>query len=73
MGFDYDGKTCFFGECKWRNDLLDHSVLDTLVYRANLFSDQSKVLYLFSKSGFSAETIDKAKELNVYLVGFNDM
>lgn len=73
MGFDYDGKIGFFGECKWRNDLLDHSVLDTLVYRANLFSYQSKVLYLFSKSGFSAETIDKAKELGVHLVDFNDM
>lgn len=73
MGIDYEENIGFFGECKWRNELVDSSVLDKLMYRASLFSYQKKVLYLFSKSGFSTGTVAKAKELDVHLVEFKDM
>lgn len=51
MGFDYEEKLSYFGECKWRNELVESSVLETLVYRADIFSYPSKELYLFLNLG----------------------
>lgn len=61
-------------KCKWTNEKVDAGVLETLVYRSNLFPYKKTQLYLFSKSGFTKSCIDKANELgNVSLVTYHDI
>ncbi|MCC8167767.1 MAG: ATP-binding protein [Clostridiales bacterium] len=62
-----------FGECKWRNEKTDASVAKRLLERGEIFSYRQKVYYIFSKSGFSQEAVDFAKESeNMVLVGFDE-
>ena len=71
---EQDKKTALFGECKWTNEKIDLSVLETLIKRSKLFSYINVHLFLFSKSGFTKGCIDKANELgNVSLVTYADM
>ena len=71
---EQDSNTALFGECKWTNEKIDSSVLDTLIKRGNLFSYSKVHYYLFSKSGFTNDCIDKANELgNVSLISYNDI
>jgi hypothetical protein len=61
-------------ECKWTNESVDLSVLETLIQRGRLFSPSNKYFYIFSKSGFTAGCVKRAKELrNVELVEYGDM
>lgn len=63
-----------FGECKWTNEKVDLSVLNTLVDRSELFVYKKVHFYLFAKSGFTKGCIDKAMELgNVTLITLDDM
>jgi len=69
-----DQKTALFCECKYRNEAADIDVLIDLVEEAALFSAiQTKYYCLFSKSGFSARLIKRAKQENVRLVTLPDM
>lgn len=69
-----DKDTALFAECKWTNEKVDLSVLETLVERSNLFPYKNKHFFLFSKSGFTKGCADKAKALgNVSLVTYGDM
>jgi AAA+ ATPase superfamily predicted ATPase len=69
-----DEDHAIFGECKWTNEKVDTRVLDTLVERSELFRYRHKHLYLFAKTGFSSECIEKARTMNgVELVAFQDM
>lgn len=71
---EQDKNTALFGECKWTNEKVDIGVLETLVYRRNLFSYKKTQLYLFSKTGFTKSCVDKANELgNVSLVTYHDI
>ena len=71
---EVDKQTALFGECKWTNEKVDVGILDTLVYRSQLFPYTNTHLYLFSKSGFTKGCIDKAAELgNVKLITFEDI
>lgn len=71
---EQDKNTALFAECKWTNEKVDLSVLETLVKRSSLFSYKTKHYYLFSKSGFTKGCIDKANEMgNVSLVGFSNI
>ena len=58
-----DGKDYLFGECKWRNEKLDISVLKDLKAKADVFSKNRKNSYyvLFSKSGFTEAVLNEAK------------
>lgn len=59
-----DGKDYLFCECKWKNELLDRSILTELKEKADVFSryrDNSWYI-LFSKSGFTQGMIEEAKE-----------
>lgn len=72
MGTDKD--TALFAECKWTNEKVDLSILDTLIERSNLFRYKQKHFYLFAKVGFTKGCIDKAAEMgNVTLVSYADM
>lgn len=69
-----DKNTALFAECKWTNERVDLSILETLVERSNLFTYKKKHFFLFSKSGFTKGCTEKAKELiNVSLVTFRDI
>ena len=57
-----DGKDYLFGECKWRNEKLDISVLNDLKAKADIFSKNRQKTYyvLFSKSGFTEAVLNEA-------------
>lgn len=60
-----------FGECKWRNEAIDKTVLDKMLTRAQMFSYEKQYIYLFSKSGFTKACREQAEKLeHVTLVDF---
>ena len=68
------GNTMIFGECKWRNEKTDVAVLNALVDKSGMFSTESKVYYLFSKSGYTKGCQEKAEALGkVTLVTYKDI
>lgn len=68
---EQDKNTALFAECKWINEKVDLSVLETLIKHSELFHYKTKYYYLFSKSGFTKGCIDKANEMgNVNLVEY---
>lgn len=68
---EQDKNTALFAECKWTNEKVDLSVLETLIKHSELFHYKTKYYYLFSKSGFTKGCIDKANEMgNVNLVEY---
>lgn len=70
------GKDYIFGECKWRNEKLDFSVLRELKAKADIFSQNRNNTYyvLFSKSGFTQALIDEAKSDScIILVDLNEL
>lgn len=69
-----DKHSALFGECKWTNEKVGLSVLETLRGRSNLFSYEKKHLYLFAKTGFTQGCIEAAEEMgNVTLVTYADI
>lgn len=71
---EQDKNSALFAECKWTNEKIDLSVLETLVQRSELFAYKNVHLFLFAKSGFTKGCIDKATELgNVSLVTYADI
>lgn len=71
---EQDKNTALFAECKWTNEKVNQSVLETLVKRSKLFSYKYIHLYLFSKSGFTQSCIDQANKMgNVTLVSYTDI
>ena len=70
---DTDGTMCFV-ECKWRNEQTGGDILDTLVFRSELFRCSARHYMIFSKSGFTDACRNKAQTMgNVDLVSFEDM
>jgi len=54
-----------FGECKWQNKKVGIKVYKELVEKSKYIkSDLAKKYILFSKSGFSDELLELAKEKN---------
>lgn len=71
---EQDKNTALFAECKWTNEKVNQSVLETLVKRSKLFPYKYIHLYLFSKSGFTQGCIDQANKMgNVTLVSYTDI
>lgn len=71
---EQDKTTALFGECKWTNEKVDLGVLETLVHRSHLFQYSRVHYFLFSKSGFTRDCMDRAGELgHVTLVGYEDI
>lgn len=71
-----DGKDYIFGECKWRNEKLDLSVLRELKAKADIFSKNRNSTYymLFSKSGFTEAVINEAKsDSSIMLVDLDEI
>lgn len=71
---EQDKTTALFAECKWTNEKVDLSVLETLIKRSELFCYKKKHFYLFAKTGFTRGCVDKAVEIgNVTLVTYDKM
>ena len=69
-----DGGIMLCGECKWQAKLTDVDVLRTLQHRAALIRDgYEQRLFLFSKSGFTAECQREAEAVGCKLVALADM
>lgn len=58
-----DGNKYIYGECKWRNELLDLSVLVKLKEKVGVIAKKNTEIYyaLFSKSGFTKAVLEEAK------------
>ncbi|MCG8500230.1 MAG: DUF234 domain-containing protein [Firmicutes bacterium] len=64
-----DNENAIFGECKWRNELVGVDIYNELLEKSKILKQYTnKYYFLFSKSGFTTELKEKAKELNVELV-----
>jgi AAA+ ATPase superfamily predicted ATPase len=73
MGTD-GANASLFCECKWTNEKVNVSTLDTLVERSRLFHYEKVHFYLFAKSGFTKGCVDKAYQMgNVALVSFDEI
>ena len=71
---EQDKDTALFAECKWTNEKVDLSILETLAKRSRLFSYKKVHLYLFSKSGFTKGCVEEANKMgNVTLVSYTDI
>jgi len=70
----YDEKKAIFCECKWRNELVNESIITELIEKSAMFSFPVKEYMIFSKSGFEEECINKySNSHNVKLISFDDM
>lgn len=71
---EQDKNTVLFGECKWTNEKVDVSVLETLERRSQMFRYDTIWLYLFAKNGFTKGCVDAADKMgNVRLVVYRDI
>lgn len=70
---DFSGRKAVFGECKWRNEPVDETVLDLLRGRAALFNYSDRETLLFSKSGFTENCVRDAKIFGAALIGLDDI
>ena len=75
IAYSEDMEQAIFGECKWRNELLDKSIIDELMEKCKMFKQfKQKYYYLFSKSGFTLGAQEHALKIgNVRLIDFKDM
>ena len=74
VGFSKDNEY-LFGECKWRNEKTNISVLNNLITKSEEnFKPLKSIYYIFSKAGFTQELIDIAKNNDkIYLVDLNSL
>ena len=65
-----DGEEFLFGECKWRNEKADISVLRNLQRKADIFrKNRAKTCYaLFSKGGFTEEVYAEQEKMEGILL-----
>ena len=69
-----DKKSAMFCECKWIQNDVDRSVLETLVKRSALLTFDRKCFCLFARNGFTEGCVKLAEDLgNVDLITFEDM
>jgi AAA+ ATPase superfamily predicted ATPase len=73
-GLDITEQNVLLGECKWKNENLDLSVLTTLIGRGEqLFSRQNRSYIAFSKTDFTDGAKEYAESQNIRLVPFDEM
>ena len=67
--------SAIFGECKWKNEPVGIGVLTELIRKAKILNKYKNNNYIiFSKSGFTKDIMEKAKEIgNVELVELDMM
>lgn len=75
VGIDTVSNKAVLGECKYKNEILDKSVMEALIDRTGLIDPKYRTVeyLLFSKSGFSDWVKDNAKNKDVKLISLKDM
>lgn len=73
VGISMDDSAGFFGECKWKNEPISRSILETLISRSNLFNYPKKYYYLFSKVGFTDLCKELAGQIKCHLITFEQI
>jgi AAA+ ATPase superfamily predicted ATPase len=68
---DFEEKQGIFCECKWTNEKVPVSVIETLIQRSSMFAYTQKYYFVFSKSGFTDAALQRADEVS--LIELNDM
>jgi AAA+ ATPase superfamily predicted ATPase len=69
-----DKKAALFGECKFRNELVDTSTLDQLIEESSVFSEFKEKHYcLFSKTGFTERLKSRANQESIMLIDLKNM
>lgn len=69
-----DNHNVLLGECKWTAEKIGQPVLNRLIEKGRLFSQEQKYYYLFSKNGFSESVIETARRRDdLYLVTIEDI
>jgi len=67
-----DGRSILLGECRWTNSPMGIEVpkglREKISANKELYEHEKKILYLFSKSGFTQEVKDEAARRNITLV-----
>lgn len=54
-------ENAIFGECKWKNEVIDINVVNSLMEKSSLLNYKNKYYVFFSKSGYSNGVIEYAK------------
>lgn len=75
VGINRLSNTAVIGECKFKNEILDKTVLDSLIARNGLLDKRYRVIsyVLFSLSGFSEWIMKHAEEMNTKTVSLEQM
>lgn len=75
IGVNEKSSSALFCECKYRNDLADIQILNSLIEKSQRWQGYKHKFYmLFSKSGFTKSLVSEAhKSKNIRLVGLKDM
>lgn len=71
-----DDKNYLICECKWKNELLDFSVLKRLREKADIFSDKRDQTWfvLFSKTGFTKAVFEEMEKVeDIILITLDDI
>jgi len=71
----YAGESAIFGECKWRNEKTGADTLEDIIIKSELLTQfTDKYFYVFSKSGYTDQLINRAMQLTkVQLISIHDM
>ncbi|MCH4889272.1 ATP-binding protein [Acidaminobacter sp. JC074] len=70
IGLGDDGM--IFCECKYKSEKVDLSVLNKLIERSRLIPTDKRVYYIFSKSGFTDQLLERAND-DIHLIDLSHM
>lgn len=75
VGIDTVSNKAILGECKYKNEILDKSIMEALIERTGLIDSKYRTVeyLLFSKSGFSDWVVDNAKDKDVRPISLEEM
>ena len=69
----YDNENnAIFAECKWRNELVDISIINNIIKKSELFAYKNKYYYIFAKKGFTKGALNMQSD-KIKLIRYQDM
>lgn len=67
------GDKAIYAECKYRNEKLGVDVIHDLIEKSQLLHRKEQHYYFFSKSGFTKDAVEYARNRQIVLVGIGDL
>jgi len=61
------------GSCKWTTKKVDYKAVELIKERSSFFNIANQEKFIFSKAGFTASCIEKAKASQAKLMEFKEM